>query len=129
MEYLLDTVTLIRYLTDSGEIPPNVKDLFEKAEQEEVKFFISTISFMEILYLSEKNRIPISLEDVIEKVRSSTLYNVISMTADIVMTAKDIEFYELHDRMILATAKYLDVPVISPDKKFLAVGSVDVIWK
>ena len=42
---------------------------------------------------------------------------------------EDVEFYELHDRMILATAKYLDVPIISPDEKFEKISDIETIWK
>lgn len=129
MEYLLDTVSLVRYLADSGKISVKVRSIFERAEQGEHKFIISTISLMEILYLSEKNRISIELDKVIEKIRASTMYNVVSLSPEIVITAKNIEFYELHDRMILATAKYLDVPIISPDEKFHEVSGIETIWR
>ena len=42
--------------------------------------------------------------------------------------AKKVKFYELHDRMILATAKYLDIPVISPDKKFIGLEGIEIVW-
>jgi PIN domain nuclease of toxin-antitoxin system len=35
---------------------------------------------------------------------------------------------ELHDRMILATALWLDVPIISSDERFQEVKNVTVIW-
>lgn len=41
---------------------------------------------------------------------------------------KSAKFYELHDRMILATAKWLDIPIISSDKKFADVDGIKVIW-
>ncbi len=129
MEYLLDTVSLVRYLTDSGKVSKKVKSIFERAEQGEHKFIISTISLMEILYLSEKNRISIELDEVVEKIRASTMYNVVSLSPEIVLTAKNVKFYELHDRMILATAKYLDIPIISPDKKFQEVSGIETIWR
>ena len=129
MEYLLDTVTLVRYLTKSRNITAKVKIIFEKAEQNECKFFISTISFMEILYLSEKKRIPINLDEVVEKIKESTIYSVAALSTEIILTAQQVDFYELHDRMILATAKYLDLPLISPDRKFKEVGDIETIWK
>ncbi len=83
---------------------------------------------MEILYLAEKNRIPITLEETVEKIQSSTIYEVVTLTPDIILAARSVEFYELHDRLILATAKYLDIPVISSDQEFKKVKNVKTIW-
>jgi len=39
-----------------------------------------------------------------------------------------VNFYELHDRLILATAKHLQIPVISSDKKFKKLKDINTIW-
>ena len=128
MNYLLDTIAVIRYLSNTGKISAKVKTIFNKAENGENKLFISTISFMEIMYLAEKNRIPITLEIVIEKIRISSIYKIVNLSIDIILTAKTVEFHELHDRLILATAKYFDIPIISSDLKFKEVSNIEVIW-
>lgn len=128
MDYLLDTVTLVRYLSNTGKLTAKVKTIFTESDKGDCKLFVSTISFMEILYLSERNRISVSLEEVIEKVRLSTIYEIIDLSTEIVIEAKTIDFDELHDRLILAPAKYLDIPVISSDSKFREVDGIDVIW-
>lgn len=128
MEYLLDTVTLVRYLSNSGKLTRKVRSIFDKADKGEGTFFISTVSFMEILYLSEKKRIPISLEDVVDKITLSSIYEVVNLSTEIILTAKTVNFNELHDRLILATAKHLDIPVISSDTKFPDVEGIQVIW-
>ncbi|MBI4649269.1 MAG: PIN domain-containing protein [Bacteroidia bacterium] len=128
MDYLLDTVTLVRYLTQKGKITPVVLEIFRQAEDGKFTFLISSISLMEILYLGEKYRIETTVEETIKAIKSSDMYRVIDLTADIILTATTVDFYELHDRMILATAKYYDVPVISPDKKFKKIDNITVIW-
>lgn len=128
MDYLLDTVSLIRYLSNTGKISQKAKEIFDKADDYQCKFFISTVSLMEILYLSEKNRIPITLNDAIEKIQLSTIYEVVDLSTEIILTAQTVDFYELHDRLILATAKYLEVPIISPDTEFKHVEGTRAIW-
>ena len=39
-----------------------------------------------------------------------------------------ISFYELHDRMILATAKFLDIPITSSDSRFSEIQEISTIW-
>lgn len=125
MKYVLDTVTFIRFLTKNQNIGKSAKQILISDEN---KFFISIITFMEILYLSEKNRIPISLYKAIEYTNLLDTFEVVDLNTNILLTAKEIAFYELHDRMILATAKYLNIPIISSDKKFQNISDIEVIW-
>ena len=53
---------------------------------------------------------------------------IINLVPEILRVAQTIQFYELHDRLILATAKWLDIPVISSDSKFENVAGIRVIW-
>lgn len=127
MKYLLDTVVLVRHLGDFGNIPQEISSILDNAKEEN-RFYISTISLMEILYLTEKHRIKISLEKIINEIEESIYYSFVDLSPDIVQMAKKVKFYELHDRMILATAKYLDIPVISPDKKFIGLEGIEIVW-
>ena len=124
MKYLLDTVTLVRHFTKSGKIGKRAKNILKKSEN---TFVISVVSLMEILYLSEKHRIRIDLNKTIKRIEASSKYSVADLTSDVIIVAKDVAFYELHDRLILSTAKYLDIPIISCDKKFEKLQDVKVI--
>ena len=129
MEYLIDTVTLVRHLTQKGYLPEKVKNIFERANQGECTFLISCISLMEILYLGEKFRIETTVAHTIHEIKKSKIYKIVDLSAEIILTAQTVEFYELHDRMILATAKYLEIPVISPDVKFKNLKDIEIIWE
>ncbi|MGD9707736.1 MAG: type II toxin-antitoxin system VapC family toxin [Candidatus Delongbacteria bacterium] len=126
MQYLLDTVTIIRHFTGNKNIGASAKKILDCSD--EVKFYISAISLMEIMYLAEKKRINIDLKDTLERIRKSSLYYIVDLTPQIIEAAVEIDFYELHDRMILATAKWLDIPIISSDSKFKSVTGIVSIW-
>jgi len=79
--------------------------------------------------LSEKNRIDISLGETLANIESSSKYTVVDLNADVLRVAETIAFYELHDRLILATAKWLQIPVISCDGEFSKVKDVEVVWE
>jgi len=80
------------------------------------------------MYLAEKKRIPIDLPETLRRIESSSKYMIVNLTPEILNVAQTINFYELHDRLILATAKWLDVPLISSDSKFGMVPGIRVIW-
>jgi len=83
---------------------------------------------MEILYLSEKKRIALTLDKTLEEINTRHNYKLVDLDSKILRVAQSFHFPELHDRLILATAKYLGIPVVSSDRKFSAVEGITVIW-
>jgi len=84
---------------------------------------------MEIMYLSERHRIDISLTETLDRIASSSLYSTIDLTPEILKMADTTLFDELHDRLILSTAKWLDIPLISSDRRFEGIEGIQLIWK
>jgi len=125
MQYLLDTVTIIRHFSEIGKLGKKAQEILDN---EDNAFVISVVSLMEILYLSEKRRINIDLIETLNRIELSSLYQIADLTSDILKVANDLHFYELHDRLILATAKWLDIPIISSDEKFKSVDGIKVFW-
>lgn len=125
MQYLLDTVTLVRHFTEIGKLGKRAQEVLNNRDN---AFVISVVSLMEILYLSEKRRINIDLIETLNRIELSSLYHIADLTPDILKVANDLHFYELHDRLILSTAKWLDIPIISSDEKFKSVKGIKVFW-
>jgi len=125
MQYLLDTITIVRHFTDSGKIGNKAQEILNQINNH---FMISIISLMEIMYLSEKHRIEISFTETLNKVSSSSLYSIVDLTPEILKVAETVSYYELHDRLILSTAKWLEIPIISSDRTFDNVEGIKVIW-
>ena len=128
MRYLLDTVVLIRHLVGKGKIGSKASYVLEHIYNSDDSLLVSVISLMEVMYLSEKNRIDINLEDTLDSIESSSKYAIVDLNSDVLRVAKTINFYELHDRLILATAKWLQIPILSSDAKFSAMEGIEVIW-
>jgi len=61
MQYLLDTVTIVRHFSGNGKIGHEAADILDTVDARNDLLIISVISLMEILYISEKNRIAIDL--------------------------------------------------------------------
>jgi predicted nucleic acid-binding protein len=128
MQYLLDTVTLVRHFTGKGKIGRAASQVLDAMEESDDAFFVSVVSLMEIIYLAEKNRIEINLAETLNLIEPSSKYTIINLSPEILRVAEMVDFYELHDRLILATAKWLGVNVISSDHEFKKVQDINVIW-
>ena len=128
MQYLLDTVTLVRHFTGKGKLGRQAAHILKEFEQNNDSLVVSVISLMEVMYLSEKHRIEIDLAGTLTLLRSSSKYIIVDLNPDILEIAEKIVFDELHDRLILATAAWLGIKIISSDNKFGAVAGIEVIW-
>jgi predicted nucleic acid-binding protein len=129
VQYLLDTNAIIRHFAQVSRLGRRAKDIITQAEKDQHQLFVSIISLMEIMYLAEKNRIPLTLDEILENLNSKKCYSIVEFDVDILKEAANIQFYELHDRLILATAMYLGTPVISSDQAFASVEDIEIIWQ
>lgn len=118
-----------RHFSNTGKISSKAKRIIHNAEDGgNDKLFISVVSLFEIVYLHERDRISVSLPTIISHLEVRPCYEVIDLSMPIVSVANSISFYEMHDRLILATAIYLKSPVISSDERFDEVSQIKRIW-
>ena len=129
MQYLADTVAIIRHFANVGKIGKAAKLILQDADSGKNTILISIISIVEILYLSERNKIPLDFEDVRRKLLPLDNFRIVDLDFDIVETAKTVQGLELHDRLIVATSLSLNIPILTSDQIIKDSGQVDVIWK
>jgi PIN domain nuclease of toxin-antitoxin system len=128
MEYLADTVTIVRHFSKKGRIPTRTLRILRDADQGKHTIAISVVSLIEILYLSERKRIPLDLEKLSAELSEQSNYRVVDLDPGIVNTARSVQGLELHDRMIVATAKHLDLPILTPDTAINERSDIEVVW-
>ena len=128
MNYLADTVAIVRHFSEAGRIGRAAKAVLEGIERGEDYLFLSSISLVEILYLSEKNRIGIDLENTLRRMKGSRNYSVVDLVPDIISLAERIRYPEIFDRLIISTARYLNIPLITSDQRIKESGFVETIW-
>lgn len=128
MQYLLDTVTLVRHFSGKGKLGDKAVRILDGLQESGDYLYISVISLMEIMYLAEKNRIEINLSKTLDLIQTSSQYSVIDLNPEILQVAETIAFPELHDRLILATAKWLGIKIISSDGEFEKVPEIEIVW-
>jgi predicted nucleic acid-binding protein len=83
---------------------------------------------MEVLYLAEKNRIGLSHAETLEAIEASPGYAVVDLSPEILKAAVKLHYPELHDRLILATAQWLGIGILSSGSGFAEVDEVEIIW-
>lgn len=128
MDYLADTVTIIRHFSGTGRIGRKARTILEGVEEGDHHLFLSTVSLVEILYLSDKKRIMINLGESLDIIDDSANYSIVDLTTEIVKFAEKIDFPEIFDRLIISTARYLGVHILTSDRAIRSSGFVEAVW-
>jgi PIN domain nuclease of toxin-antitoxin system len=127
-----DTHTVIWYLYNDKRLSPAASQFFDTAVQQGQQIGVTSISLVEIVYLSEKGRIaPPAPGRVFSALQNpSSVLSEIPLNMSVVQALQQIPVSvvpEMPDRIIAATAPYLQVPIISRDHKIQAT-SLTTIW-
>ena len=113
--FVTDTQALVKFMMGKKVINDRSHQAYQSADKGESTIIIPAIVLMEVLYLFEKNRIDIGLLQTEELFKSQN-YQFEPLSFEILKTASEIDdIPELHDRLIAATARYLDLPIITND--------------
>jgi len=125
--FVTDTQALVKFMMGQRVINDRSHQAFLSADNAESTIIIPAIVLMEVLYFFEKNRIDISLFQTEDLLKSQN-YQFEPLSLEILKTASEItDIPELHDRLIAATARYLDLPLITNDPVIRASEFLDIL--
>jgi predicted nucleic acid-binding protein len=114
-DYVTDTQALVKFMMGKKVINEKANETFLSADKGECTIIIPAVVLMEVLYLFEKNRIEIGLLNIEDLLKCQN-YQFEPLSLEILKTASEMDdIPELHDRLIAATARYLDIPIITND--------------
>ena len=127
-----DTHTVIWYIFADSRLSVTARTTIEEIAAEGNQVAFSSITLAEIVYLSERGRInSTTLDRLLREVESDDALLVeIPFDRNIALTLRQVDrsqIPDLPDRIIAATALYLNLPVISRDRR-IQLSSIDTIW-
>lgn len=129
MEYLADTIAITRHLRRHPALGRQASTILDEADRGQHHIYLSPITLMEVLYLAEAKRIDVSLPELTRHIDSSANYTVVPIDSAVVLTAVSVgDVPELHDRILVATAKYLGVPILTGDRVIARSRHVSTVW-
>lgn len=128
-----DTHALIWYFCTPDKLSISALNALDRATDTDNLIYISAISLVEIVYLVEKGRLPKEVLSTILNVLDNPSIGIALAPLDrnISEIIKQIDrgtVPDMPDRIIAATALYLNIPLVSCDSKIQNLTSVSVIW-
>jgi len=130
MPFVTDTYSLVWHMTSDSRLSPKAREIFQKVDNFQDYIFIPCIVFFELLYLIEKKRIVVDFDNFVAMVSSSKNYRVEPLCLPIIEKSRGIpreRVADPWDRLIAATSKYLNFPLITRDETLKEIG-LEVIW-
>jgi PIN domain nuclease of toxin-antitoxin system len=127
-----DTHAVIWYFANDPRLSDPARNFFETIAKTGDQIGISSISLVEIVYLIEKGRIPpfrfTQLADEITDPDSLLTQIPLELKVSRALARIDVnQIPDMPDRIIAATALFLNLPLISRDAKIVASG-LKTIW-
>ena len=129
MNFITDTHALLWWFTNSPKLSSKVSDIFARCEKPENIIFIPSIVIAEALSIFDKKRIAFNFRSLFRKIYESENFVLIALDYPILQKMIDLnDIPELHDKIIVATAKYLNLPLITKDQTLHKLHHVKTVW-
>ena len=129
---VLDTHTLVWWVTDDGLLSKKAKSVIGR-EQSGGEIIVSAISAWEITMLVTQERLVLSMEVNSWLSTVAEIEGLRFLPVDVEIAAKSVQLpgtfhKDPADRMIVATARKLSVPLVTKDEKIRSYPHVKAIW-
>jgi predicted nucleic acid-binding protein len=116
-------------LLRSKRLSAKAAAIFNAADVGQEVIYIPTIVLGELMHIAGAAQIALKFSNVLKQIKSGDNYVTLPLDLPIIEAAAEISArLEMHDRLIVATAKVLNVSLITRDEAITAAGIVPVVW-
>lgn len=130
---VLDTHAWVWWVSDPGRLSTDAREALDQARASGGPVFLSTISTWEVAMLVEKGRLELTLDvaDWVAHTEAAEFVEFVPVTNHLALRSVSLPG-SLHadpaDRLIVATARYLGMPLVTRDHKLHAYSHVETVW-
>lgn len=123
--YVIDTHVLIWYFTGSKRLKPALREKIDDVRNRNGRLLVPTIVLAEALAIAEKGKVEFDFVEMQRVIREEPEFEVISFSPEIFQAVVQVRNVpELHDRIIVATARFYGAGILTKDREILESGEV-----
>ena len=128
-----DTHAAIWYLSKSPRLSADARAAINDAAQAGEPTYLCSISLVEVAYLIEKGKLRATTFDLLVQALADPMGSFVIAPLDLAV-AQTLRMIPRHivpdmpDRIIAATALYLNLPLVTRDPQIKNIGSLQTIW-
>lgn len=126
-----DTHALVFHAAGTGKLGPRAAAFFDRCERRAAILYVPTIVIWECSLLARVSRINLrrTVRAFFDDLFSNPSYQPIDVTPQQIYLADELRFNrDPFDALICATARTMDLPLITRDADIRGSGAVKVIW-
>lgn len=117
MYYVADTHAFLWYLIDSPKLSKKARAVFDSCEKGEAVIIIPAIVLLECIDVFDKKKVALNFDDMVLKIANSNNFIFSEINWSLILETNKVKgLKDLHDRVIVATARIFDAPLVSKDK-------------
>ena len=117
MYYVTDTHAFLWYLTNSSKLSSKARKVFNLCDKGEATIIVPAIVLLECIDIFDKNKIDFKFEELVFKIAQASNFILSEINWSLILEVNKIKgLKDLHDRVIVATAKAFGAFLISKDK-------------
>ena len=118
-QYVIDTHSLLWYVSADTRIGTQAKAVIEEAEAGEIKIIVPAIVLIEAIEVIKKGRIVYNIDDLLQWIDQIPWHEIKNLNLEIINLYKNYSSFiklESHDKIIIVTAQYFNnSPIITKD--------------
>ena len=117
MYYVTDTHSFLWYLADSPQLSQKARAIFDACDKGEATIIIPAIVLLESIDIFDKKKIDYNFEDLVLKISQANNFIFSEINWSLILEINKTKgLKDLHDRVIIATAKAFNASLISKDE-------------
>ena len=127
--YVVDTHALAWFVSEDQRLSPNAEEILSQAEAGEVQVLIPTLVLAELTHIAQKKRVAVTIEELLERLERGDGLTIVSFDFPIFQTMLQLpENWDIHDRIIAATAIYYQATLITRDEILRDSSELQTVW-
>ena len=126
MLHTIDTHILIWYFTGNKRLQKRLKERIDKVRDKGGRLLVPTIVLAEALDIFEKGKVEFDFYKMYHLISEESAFEIVGFELEIfALTLKIKDVKEIHDRIILATAKFYGASILTKDRIIKESGEID----
>ncbi len=127
--YVVDTHALAWFVSEDKRLSQKATQILSQAEAGEVQVLIPTLVLAELTHIAQKKRVTVTIEELLEKINQGDGFTIVSFDFPIFQVMLQLpENWDIHDRIIAATASYYQAILITRDQMLRDSSELKTVW-
>lgn len=127
--YLVDTHALAWFIAEDKRLSSLVESLLNQAQEGEVQILIPTLVLAELTHIAERGKLKVTIEEVLQRINQGDGFIVVAFDFPVLQMMLTLpKEWDIHDRIIAATASYYQTILITRDEMLRASSTIKTIW-